>query len=169
MTKIKRPSRYLVQSPHCLKDRRDSAAAARIPRENADLDRHGLVNQLHNFSFGRSLRGPHPTSPKLFANSYRIFCKCSDRVDRCAAFHAAQRVRPEKLCDMVRRRRRRGSKGRASMPTAKAMDDCLVASGMNGEAMRSASRRSRTDSRPLRQMLTLHAKCVHYRCRDKIF
>jgi hypothetical protein len=55
------------------------------------------------------------------------------------------------------------------MPTAKAMDDCLVASGMNGEAMRSASRRSRTDSRPLRQMLTLHAKCVHYRCRDKIF
>jgi hypothetical protein len=60
-------------------------------------------------------------------------------------------------------------KGASSMPTAKTMDDCLVASGMNGRAVRSASRRSRTDSRPRRQMLTLHAKCVHYRCRAKIF
>ena len=59
------------------------------------------------------------------------------RMDRRAPLDAAQGVRPE-------RQRQPGSspkgaeevKGASSMPIAKAMDDCIVAYGMNGEAVR---------------------------------
>ena len=37
---------------------------------------------------------------------------------------------------MVRGRRRRGSEGRVEHADAKAMDDCLLAYGMNGEPVR---------------------------------
>jgi DMSO/TMAO reductase YedYZ molybdopterin-dependent catalytic subunit len=58
------------------------------------------------------------------------------RMDRRAPVDAAQGVRPERRGTWFVAEGSEEVKGASSMPIAKAMDDCIVAYGMNGEAVR---------------------------------
>jgi sulfane dehydrogenase subunit SoxC len=96
-----------------------------------DLKRLPSVTRLH---FIECAGNRHTPNHKTVQESHGM-ASCAEWTGR-APVHVAQGVRREGHGEVVRRRRHEEVKGASSMPIAKAMDDCILAYGMNGEAVR---------------------------------
>ena len=96
-----------------------------------DLKRLPSVTRLHFIECAGNRSSPRA---KTVQESHGM-TGCAEW-DWRAPLHSAQGVRRERHGNLVRSGRREEVKGASSMPIAKAMDDWLVAYGMNGEPVR---------------------------------